>query len=151
MLFISALSMMVSIESLYRQHTRRCDWKTFESREEFLDQVRRKGNKLGKRMMYERKQYMSEKYLKVPSYCILRIIKRELNLFKHDGTLDNLHDKHDKTLAYWRQNRQQYHPNRVWGKYYYYLLFKSFESRHELRAWCAAREKQLKDPVYREE
>jgi hypothetical protein len=31
------------------------------------------------------------------------------------------------------------------------LLHKSFESRHELRAWCEAREKQLKDPVYLEE
>jgi hypothetical protein len=31
------------------------------------------------------------------------------------------------------------------------LLYKSFESRHELLAWCEAREKQLKDPVYIEE
>jgi hypothetical protein len=31
------------------------------------------------------------------------------------------------------------------------LLFKSFESSHELWAWCAAREKQLNDPVYHEE
>jgi hypothetical protein len=128
-LFISAWSMMVSIESLYRQHTRRCDWKAFESHEEFLDQVRRKGNKLDKRMMYERKQYMSEKYLKVPSYCILRIIKRELNLFKHDGTLDDLHDEHDKTLAYWRQNRQQYHPNWVWGANIIIICYLSLSSQ----------------------
>jgi hypothetical protein len=31
------------------------------------------------------------------------------------------------------------------------LLFKSFKSRHEFRAWCAAMEKQLKDPMYHEE
>jgi hypothetical protein len=31
------------------------------------------------------------------------------------------------------------------------LLRKTFESRHELRAWCEAREKQLKDLVYLEE
>jgi hypothetical protein len=28
----------------------------FEGREEFLDEVHRKGDKLGRRMMYERKQ-----------------------------------------------------------------------------------------------
>jgi hypothetical protein len=55
------------------------------------------------------------------------------------------------TLAYWRQNRRQYPPERVWDKYYFDLLRKSFESRHELQAWCEAREKQLKDPVYLEE
>jgi hypothetical protein len=143
--------MMVSIEFFYRQHTTRCNWETFKDREEFLDQVQRKGDKLDKRMMYERKQQMHEKHLKVPSDWILRTIKRELNLFKHDEILDDLHDEHDKTLAYWRQNRQQYPPDQVWDKYYYDLLFKSFESRHEFRTWCAAREKQLKDPVYHEE
>jgi hypothetical protein len=53
-------------------------------------------------MMYERKQHMREKHLKVPSGWILRTIKRELNLFEHDGTLDDLHDEHDKALAYLR-------------------------------------------------
>jgi hypothetical protein len=67
--------------------------------EEFLDQVRRKGDKLGKRIMYERKQQMNKKYLKVPPGWILVIIKTELKLFEHDGTLD---DWHDKALAYWR-------------------------------------------------
>jgi hypothetical protein len=57
-------------------------------------------------MMYERKQHICEKLLKVQPSWILGIIKRELNLFEHDGTLDNLHDEHDK----------------------------AFESRHELRA-----------------
>jgi hypothetical protein len=68
--------MMVSIESFYRQHTRRCDWKTFEDCEEFLDQVQSKGDKLDKRMMYERKQHIREKYLKVSPSWILGIIKR---------------------------------------------------------------------------
>jgi hypothetical protein len=40
----------------------------FEGHEKFLDQVQRKGHKLGKRMMYERKQQMREKYLKVSSH-----------------------------------------------------------------------------------
>jgi hypothetical protein len=37
----------------------------FEGCEEFLEQVRRKGDKLGKRMMYERKLEMRKKHLKV--------------------------------------------------------------------------------------
>jgi hypothetical protein len=82
MLFLSALIMIVCIESLYQQHTRRCDWEMFEGHEEFLDQVQSTGDKLGKRMMYERKQQMHKKYLKVPPRWILGIIKRELNLFK---------------------------------------------------------------------
>jgi hypothetical protein len=45
---------------------------------------------------------MREKHLKVPLRWILGTIKRELNLFEHDGTLDSLHDEHDKVLAYWR-------------------------------------------------
>jgi hypothetical protein len=56
MLFLSALIMIVCIESFYLQHTRRCDWEMFEGHEEFLDQVPRKGDKLGEMMMYERKQ-----------------------------------------------------------------------------------------------
>jgi hypothetical protein len=48
--------MIVCIESFYLQHTRRCDWEMFEGHEEFLDQVPRKGDKLGEMMMYERKQ-----------------------------------------------------------------------------------------------
>jgi hypothetical protein len=62
---------MISIESFNLQHTRRCDWETFEGHEEFLEQVRRKGDKLGKMMMYERKQEMCEKYLNVPPGWIL--------------------------------------------------------------------------------
>jgi hypothetical protein len=111
------------------------------SRAASLDEVRRKGDKLVKRMMHERKQQMREKHLKVSPGWILWTIKRELNLFKHNRTLDDLHDEHNKALAYWRHNRRQYPPDRVWDKYYYDLLFKSFELRHELRAWCAVREK----------
>jgi hypothetical protein len=37
----------------------------FEGHEEFLDEVHRKGDKCGKKMMYERKQQMREKHLKV--------------------------------------------------------------------------------------
>jgi hypothetical protein len=79
----------------------------FEGCEEFLDEVRRKRYKLGRRLMYERKQQIREKHLKVPPNWILGIIKRELNLCEHGGTLDDLHDK---ALAYWRQNHQQYPP-----------------------------------------
>jgi hypothetical protein len=43
---------------------------------------------------------MREKYLNVPLHWILKTIKRELNLFEHNGTLDDLHDEHDKALAY---------------------------------------------------
>jgi hypothetical protein len=123
----------------------------FEGHEEFLDQVQRKGDKLGKRIMYERKQQMCQKHLKVPPSWILGTINRELNLCEHDGTLDNLHDDHDKALAYWRQNCRQYPLEGVWDKYYYDLLHKCFKLRHKLRAWCETREKQLKDPVYIEE
>jgi hypothetical protein len=55
MWFLSTLSVIVCIESFYRQHTRRCDWEMFEGREEFHDQVQRKRAKLDKGMMYERK------------------------------------------------------------------------------------------------
>jgi hypothetical protein len=53
-------------------------------------------------MMYERKQHMHEKHLKVPPGWILGTIKTELKLFEHDGTLDDLHNGHDKALVYWR-------------------------------------------------
>jgi hypothetical protein len=72
----------------------------FEGHEEFLDQVQRKGDKFGKRMMYERKQQMRLKHLKVPPGWILGTIKRELNLCEHDETLDDLHDERDQALAY---------------------------------------------------
>jgi hypothetical protein len=119
----------------------------FEGCEEFLDQVRRKGDKLDKRMMYERKQQIREKHLKAPPQWILGTIKTELKLFEHDETLNDLHDKHNKALAYWRQNHRQYPPERVWDKYYFDLLRKSFN----LWVWCEAREKQLRDPMYLEE
>jgi hypothetical protein len=140
--------MIFCIEFFYRQHTRRYDWEMFEGREEFLDEIRRKGDKLGRRMMLERKQQMCEKYLKVSPNWILGTIKRELNLCEHDETLDDLHDEHDKALAYWRQNRRQYPPVRLWDIFYYDLLCKSFESRYGLRDWCRARLQQLNDPVY---
>jgi hypothetical protein len=78
---------------------------------------------------------------------------RELNLFKHCGNeiVDDLHRQHDMALVYWRKNRRQYPLERVWDKYYFDLLCKSFESRHELRACCEAREKQMKDLMYLEE
>jgi hypothetical protein len=74
----------------------------FEGHEEFLDQVQSTGDKLGKRMMYERKQQMHKKYLKVPPRWILGIIKRELNLFKlwNNETLDDFYRQHDMALAY---------------------------------------------------
>jgi hypothetical protein len=65
MWFISALITMIYIESFNWQHTRTCDWETFEGREKFLEQVRRKGDKIGKMMMYERKQEMHEKIFEV--------------------------------------------------------------------------------------
>jgi hypothetical protein len=74
----------------------------FEGREEFLDEVHRKGEKLDRRMMYEREQQMHEKYLKVPPVWILETIKRELKLYEHAGTFDDLDDEHDKALVYWR-------------------------------------------------
>jgi hypothetical protein len=42
MWFISALIMMISIQSFNWQHIRRCDWETFEGHVEFLEQVRKK-------------------------------------------------------------------------------------------------------------
>jgi hypothetical protein len=40
--------------------------------------------------------------LKVPPHWILGTIKRELNLFdlRINGIVDNLHDEHNKALAY---------------------------------------------------
>jgi hypothetical protein len=101
MWFISALIMMISIESFNWQHTRRCDWETFEGHEEFLEQVQRKGDKFREMMMYERKQEMREKYLNVPPGWILGTIKRELNTSGSD-MLEDRQDRHEMALAYWR-------------------------------------------------
>ena len=81
----------------------------FEGREDFLDKVRRVGAKLGKRMVYEKKKEMREKYLKEPPGWIIGTIKRELNLSDITGnpSVEELHDRHDTALTYWRQNRQQ--------------------------------------------
>jgi hypothetical protein len=104
-------------------------------------------------MVFEKKKDMHGKYLKEPSGWILVKIKRELNLFELSGNemLEDLQDHHKTALAYWRQNHWQYPPERVWDKFYFGLLHKSFESRHELHAWCVARMKQLKDLMYHEE
>jgi hypothetical protein len=63
--------------------------------------------KLGKRMVYEKKKEIHEKYLKMPLDWILSTIKRELNLYAFSGdTLEDLHDRTKTTLTYWRQNRR---------------------------------------------
>jgi hypothetical protein len=103
--------------------------------------------KLGKRIVYEKKKEIREKYLKEPPGWILRTIKRELNLYV--SVSDTLEDVQD--LAYWRHNCQHYPLERLCGIFYYDLLRKSFESTHELLPWCLARLKQLKDPMYLEE
>jgi hypothetical protein len=94
--------MMFFVLIFSRQHTRTCDWETFKGREEFLEHVRRKGDKLGQRMVYERKQQTCEKHLKKPPQWILGTIKREFNLFKlcSNETLDDMHRQHDTALAY---------------------------------------------------
>jgi hypothetical protein len=108
--------------------------------------------KLGKRMVYEKKKQMRKKYLKMPPGWILGTIKRELNLYASGGdTLEDLQDRTKTTLAYWRQNRRQYPPARLWDIFYYDLLCKSFESRYELHDWCKARLQQLNDLMYVEE
>jgi hypothetical protein len=67
--------------------------------------------KLDKRIVYEKKKEMQEKYVKMLLSWILGTIKRELNLYASDGdTLDDLQDHTETALAYWRQNRQQYPP-----------------------------------------
>jgi hypothetical protein len=48
--------------------------------------------------MYERKQHICGKCLKVSPGGIIGTIKTELKLFEHNGTLDDLHDEHDKAL-----------------------------------------------------
>jgi hypothetical protein len=104
--------MMIFVLNFSRQHTRTCDWEAFKGSGEFLEQVQRKGEKLGNMMVYERKQQMREKHLKQPSHWILGTIKRELNLFNlcSNEMLDDLHRQHDTALAYWRKNRRQYPP-----------------------------------------
>jgi hypothetical protein len=56
---------------------------------------------LGKMVMYERKQEMREKYLKVPPGWILGTIKRELNAAGGE-TSEDRHDRHEMALSYWR-------------------------------------------------
>jgi hypothetical protein len=57
--------------------------------------------KLSKRMVYEKKKEIQEKYLKMPPSWIIGRIKRELNLYVFDGdTLEDLHDRTKTALAY---------------------------------------------------
>jgi hypothetical protein len=59
--------------------------------------------KLGKRMVYEKKSEIREKYLKMPPGWILGTIKRVLNLYAYGGnTLEDLQDRTKTALAYWR-------------------------------------------------
>jgi hypothetical protein len=90
------------VTCLCRHHTRQCDWEEFDDLEEFLGEVQRKGAKLGKRMVYEKKKQMRKKYLKEPPDWILGIIKRELNLFElpDNETLEDLQDHHKMAIAY---------------------------------------------------
>jgi hypothetical protein len=94
--------MTIFVLNLSQQHTRMCNWETFKGRDEFLERVRRKGDKLGNRMVYERMQHMREKHLKHLPHWILGTIKGELNLFKlsSNETLDDLHHQHDTALVY---------------------------------------------------
>jgi hypothetical protein len=89
-------------------------------------------------MMYERKQEMRKKYLKVPPGWILGTIKRELNAPGGD-TSEDWQDRQEMALTYWRQNHRQYPLAWLWDTFYYDLLFKSFESRYELQDWCKTR------------
>jgi hypothetical protein len=84
--------MMIFVLNFSQKHTT-CDWEAFKGREEFLEQVQRKGEKLGNRKVYERKQQMRVKHLKQPLRWIPGTIKRELNLFKLCGNemLNDLH------------------------------------------------------------
>jgi hypothetical protein len=91
-------------------------------------------------MVYEKKKEMWEKHLKIPPGWIVGTICRELNLYVFGGdTMKDSQDCHETVLAYWRQNRRQYPPARLWDIFYYDLLCKSFESRYELQDWCLAR------------
>jgi hypothetical protein len=57
---------------------------------------------LGKKMVYEKKKEMREKYLKISPGWILGTIKRELNLYASSGDmLEDLHDRTEMALAYW--------------------------------------------------
>jgi hypothetical protein len=77
----------------------------------FFDEDRRKGAKLSKRMVYEKKKEIWEKHLKMLPGWIVGTICRELNLYASDGdTTEDSQDHHETALAYWRQNRQQYPP-----------------------------------------
>jgi hypothetical protein len=73
--------------------------------------------KFGKRMVYKKKKEIHEKYLKMPPGWILGTIKRELNLYASgNDTLEDLQDRTEMALAYWRQNRRQYPSPQVLGR-----------------------------------
>jgi hypothetical protein len=78
---------------------------------------------------------------------------KELNFSDTTGSpsLDELRDRRDRALAYWRQNCDHYLSKWVWHIFRLDLLNQSFQIRQELRAWCVTSVKQLKDHVYREE
>jgi hypothetical protein len=95
---------------------------------------------------------MREKYLKMPPGWIIGTFKRELNLYVFvDDTLEDLQDRTETALVYWRQNHRRYPPARLWDIIYYDLLCNSFESRYEPRDWCKTRLQQLNNTMYVEE
>jgi hypothetical protein len=53
----------------------------------FLMRSEGKEQSFGKRMVYEKKKEMHEKYLKMPPGWILGTIKRELNLYASGGEM----------------------------------------------------------------
>jgi hypothetical protein len=82
-----------------------CEWETFEVHEKFLDEVRRKRVEVVKKMVFERKKGMCEKYLKEHPGCT---IMRELNppdTIVAIESLDAYRDCRETVVAYWTQNR----------------------------------------------
>jgi hypothetical protein len=81
------------------QHTQQCEWETFEGREKFLAEVQRKGPKLGKKMVDERKEEMRRKHLKIPPDWIVFTILNDLNLPTYNG-IEELREQKEMSLAH---------------------------------------------------
>jgi hypothetical protein len=81
------------------QHTQQCEWETFEGHETFLAKVQRKGPKLGKKMVDERKEEMWRKHLNIPMDWIVFTILNDLNLPPYDR-IEELREQKEMSLAH---------------------------------------------------
>ncbi|TVU10989.1 hypothetical protein EJB05_44547, partial [Eragrostis curvula] len=80
-------------------NTIRCDWETFEGREEFLKEARKRGSEYYKNALAKRRSQIRHKYLTTPPSFIYKTICSELNVECHPFVEDS-----EVVIEHWRRN-----------------------------------------------